>query len=92
MNERKIKKGNTMVNIISEKSKYYPLKQYLKNVQLTLSFDEIEKIIGEKLPQSAYQYREWWQDEGHYYSYAWIDAGWSLKSVDFGHSVTFEKI
>ena len=80
------------MNQISEGTKYYPLKKHLSQATITLSFDEIEKILDDKLPESAYQYREWWQDKGHSHSYAWLEAGWSFKSVDFGNTVTFEKI
>jgi len=28
----------------------------------SIKFDEIEEIIGQKLPNSAYQYDEWWSN------------------------------
>ena len=48
--------------------KYAPLQTYLKKLPaskqcVTLSFVEIEKIIGAKLPKSAFTYREWWANQ-----------------------------
>lgn len=45
--------------------KYAALQDYLKAItstreHVTLSFDEIEKIIGAALSRSAFTYREWW--------------------------------
>ena len=40
-----------------------PLNDYLdgfRNDEITLSFEQIEKIIQDKLPVSAFKYRAWW--------------------------------
>ena len=44
-----------------------------------MSFAEIEKIIGETLPESAHEDAAWWTNEvletsGH--GMAWVRAGW----------------
>jgi hypothetical protein len=45
--------------------KYAPLEHYLRDLpvtrkEATLSFEQIERILNDKLPPSAYQYQAWW--------------------------------
>lgn len=75
-------------------SKYDTLEQYLKNSQKhieILSYDEIEKILGLKLPPSAYNHRPWWANGGHSQANSWINAGWQVSSVSLGKSIAFRK-
>jgi len=71
-------------------SKYGPLEIFLGNKRgsaqrVTLSFQEIEKIIGGTLPKSAHQYREWWSNQKDYknrpQAKAWLAAGYKVESV-----------
>jgi hypothetical protein len=60
--------------------KYVGLKRYLQNSAasiITLSFKDIEKIIGNALPKSAYVHAEaWWSNNyDHSQAIAWMDAG-----------------
>lgn len=74
--------------------KYAPLFHYLNSrgeKQITLSFVEIERILSAKLPSSAYMYREWWANNGHYYSRSWHDAGYKVDKVFLGEKVIFIK-
>src|SRR6185437_2184685 len=49
-----------------------------------LSFEEIEKILGEKLPSSAYQYDAWWSNSSsHPLMREILEAGWRREKVDF---------
>jgi len=72
--------------------KYTPLAVYLQEIPLgqgrvALSFAEVEKIIGNELPPSAYKYRAWWANERigtHVWAHAWLKAGWRVDSVDLG--------
>ncbi|MCX8170540.1 MAG: hypothetical protein N3E47_01015 [Candidatus Bathyarchaeota archaeon] len=51
--------------------------------ELTLSFREIEEIIGDKLPDSAYKHKGWWSNvRGRLPSEAWLTVGWMIKEVD----------
>ena len=48
--------------------KYEPLELYLKNLpasqdELALSFEEVENIIRQPLPPSAYKHRPWWANQ-----------------------------
>lgn len=71
--------------------KYDPLHVYLEGLpagtrEKTLSFAQIEAIIGASLPASAHRYREWWANErspgGHVQARAWLEAGWAVDTVN----------
>lgn len=77
--------------------KYIGLTNFLKNRALSsiiMSFDEIEKQIGDKLPESAYKYRAFWSNTyTHSVAFGWLQAGYKTISIDFKkQQVTFEKI
>lgn len=61
--------------------------------EVTLSFSEVEGIIGGKLPESSYSRRSWWSNvRGRSPSEAWLTVGWRVKEVDLeGGRVTFVK-
>jgi hypothetical protein len=71
--------------------KYAPLEQYLLELpseqrEVTLGFAEIERILDAKLPSSAYEYRQWWENEkegNHVNTRAWANASWNVENVDF---------
>lgn len=69
--------------------KYEPLKEYLSGLlkdktDVTLRFAEIEKIIGAKLPKSAFEYQAWWGNQSYgVQAPAWTDAGFVVDAVDF---------
>lgn len=78
-------------------SKYEPLPQFLASAGGTahrMTFAEIERILGFKLPKSAYEHVAWWSNNptGHSHSRAWIKFGWRTESVDLaGRKVTFTR-
>jgi hypothetical protein len=56
--------------------------QPLEKNTLTLSFHEIERILGKELPRSAYEYRAWWSnDPTKPQSAAWLEEGWRTTSL-----------
>jgi hypothetical protein len=72
-------------------SKYDPLSDFLLQIPLnisekTLSFREIEKILGFTLPNSAYHHRPWWSNPSsaydHPYAQAWLAVSWEVGRVD----------
>jgi hypothetical protein len=85
------------------KSKYEPLEIYLAGLspsmtEISLSFREIEDIIGASLPNSAHVYREWWANQADLstrpQAKAWIDAGFEVEAVQQhqdGGSVIFRR-
>lgn len=71
--------------------KYAPLENYLCDLpatqkEIALSFEQIERIINDKLPPSAYEYSAWWAYEKSPHQpekVAIMNAGWKVESVDF---------
>jgi hypothetical protein len=78
-------------------SKYEALPQFLQLLDATrrrMAFDEVERILGFKLPKSAYQYEAWWSNNetGHSHARAWLAVGWRTEEVDVaGRKVTFAR-
>lgn len=68
-------------------NKYGPLFKYLSKQESTkvmLSLSEIETIINDQLPASAYSYPQWWSNsrtKAHPYCKAWIDAGYHTVGI-----------
>jgi hypothetical protein len=80
-------------------SKYEPLKAFLRRQagpEVPLSFNEIEQLVGFRLPRSARRYHPWWANENngaHVQARAWLDAGWKTGRVDVpGERVVFTRI
>lgn len=75
-------------------AKYEPLLNYLSEVrrnknEITLSFQEVEKIIAGHLPRLAFEYREWWSNQADVsnrpQAAAWTKAGFRV--VAFSQNV-----
>ncbi len=53
--------------------------------ELSMTFREIEEIIGVRLPRSAFEYREWWSNQtdvsNRPQAKAWTRAGFRLSEV-----------
>jgi len=71
--------------------KYDALYHFLEGIQpdvreRTLTFDEVERILGFKLPRSAYVYRQWWANptspQQHPHAQSWLAAGWMVDTLD----------
>ena len=64
-------------------SKYEPLADYLRTLPrdtCSLTFLDIERIIGCALPASAREYRSWWgNDRTHTQARAWMLAGFGAE-------------
>jgi CBS domain-containing protein len=83
-----------------DESRYAPLalwlqQQSLRQEKLTLTFTQIEEIIGEALPTSARQHRSWWANDsvGHVQSRQWLDVGWRVANIAMTEEkVTFARI
>src|SRR4051812_49396443 len=78
-------------------SKYEPLSHFLGSLARPahrMSFGEIERILGFKLPKSAYEHQAWWSNNGagHSHARAWLESGWRTESVDLNsRKVTFQR-
>lgn len=80
-------------------SKYINLASHLGGLQAnkwTVSFAEIEGILGFPLPKSAYEYPAWWANqtgEGHSHCGSWMRMGWRTENLNLSkREVTFIKI
>ena len=67
--------------------KYQPLTEFLRRQSgavVRMSFDEIERVIGAKLPPSATHHRAWWSNnaQNNVMTKAWKDAGFESEDVD----------
>ncbi|MGB6406672.1 MAG: GNAT family N-acetyltransferase [Planococcus donghaensis] len=77
--------------------KYIPLANYFsmaKEPLLTLHLSEVEKIIGQNLPNSAYLNQSWWEKTKapSKYFHAWIDHGYRVKEFKPNRFVSFERM
>jgi len=68
-------------------SKYDALGTYLKQQRrdlVPMTFSEIEKITGAKLPASAHKHRPWWSNnpDNSVMTKVWLEAGFSSEQVD----------
>ncbi|MGE3144026.1 MAG: hypothetical protein AB7K35_00395 [Pseudorhodoplanes sp.] len=66
--------------------KYAPLGDFLRRQTVSrvpMTFAEIEKIVGTKLPRSQ-QYPAWWSNNpwNNVMTQVWLDAGFETESVD----------
>lgn len=79
-------------------SKYWALRDYLRrqsDPRLELSFREIEKIIGNPLPPSAYAPR-WWTKgkslrDNPLWQEAWLSAGYNAMLIQGSDRVEFRR-
>ena len=82
---------------MTRKGKYEPLRDYLDTKDdgrnsIRLTFEQIERIIGERLPRSAYVYSSWWgnritADYSPPHATAWHEAGWMVADHSLAHRV-----
>lgn len=76
--------------------KYSPLQNFLSKVSgltLKMIFKEIESVLGDSLPKSAYKYSAWWVngEKAHKHSLSWVDAGWKVELVELGEYVIIKR-
>jgi hypothetical protein len=78
-------------------SKYEPLTQFLRqqsDAEILMTFDQIERVVGEKLPKSAHDHRAWWSNNpsNSVMTKAWLAAGFRSEQVDMeGQKLVFRR-
>ncbi len=78
-------------------SKYKPLEIHLRDSgrdTAPMTFGEIERIIGAKLPPSAFRHRPWWSNNpsNSVITDAWLRAGYKTEKVDMeGRKLVFRR-
>lgn len=78
---------NTTRKFITPKWRYYALKLYLQKItadKVTLTFAQIEKIVGFKLPLSSKKYPSWWSHKSSQNAIcdAWTSEGFVKQQLD----------
>lgn len=81
-------------------AKYDPLLEHLRRLsrddEHTVTFGQIERILGFGLPKSARTHQAWWANEKdgrHVQANAWLDARWHTKDLDLeAGRVTFRPV
>ena len=58
----------------------------LRSREWSVSFTEVEAVLGFQLPLSARMHRPWWANQsrgnGHSHALAWTTAGWETAQVE----------
>jgi hypothetical protein len=77
--------------------KYLALQRYLEastELEVTLTFAEVEAIIGTPLPKSAWERPQWWVNRPQQgQARAWLTAGWRTRPVNrWMRTVTFVRM
>jgi len=77
----------------------YLAKQFSKELasRISLTFQQVEEILGFPLPRSAYAQEEWWSNSQLYpQAHSWLDIGWEVSKanleervVTFRHQLRF---
>ena len=77
--------------------KYIPLAEFFLNStqsEMTLTYEALENIMGQGLPNAAYLNLSWWKKTKppltHYLS--WLNAGYNVVDVKLGRFVTFSRL
>jgi len=79
-------------------TKYAPLGAFLRQQSLDevpMTFDDIERIIRAKLPESSHRYRAWWSNNAgnSVMTQVWLDAGFKSEQVDIeGRKLVFRRV
>lgn len=80
--------------------KYDPVREYLftsGKATVSMSFDELGRLVSGGLPRSAYTYAAWWANEKspkmHVQKHAWMAAGYVVDAYDLRtQRVRFRKV
>jgi hypothetical protein len=79
-------------------SKYSALGDYLRRQRgnhVLMTFAEVEKVTGTKLPPSARKHRPWWSNnaKNSVMTKVWLDAGFESEQVDLsGRKLVFRRV
>lgn len=81
---------------VGVKGKYRFLADFLHNHggdSITMTFKQIEELIGQSLPSSAYNHRAYWSNtDTHSISKVWMQAGYMTTYVNLlSRKVVFER-
>jgi hypothetical protein len=78
--------------------KYAPLERFLAEQsvsELTMTFEEVERVLEAQLQPSAYKHRPWWSnnEKNSSMTRAWRNAGFKSAAVDLvNRRLTFQRV
>ena len=78
--------------------KYQPLGDYLRQQGaelVAMTFEDIERIVGSKLPGKSQLHRPWWSNNpnNNVMTKVWLDAGYRTEQVDMaGRRLVFRRV
>lgn len=78
--------------------KYEPLKHFLRSQsgrEVPVTFADIERITGTKLPPKAQHHRAWWSNNAsnNVMTRVWLEAGFESAQVDMaGRKLVFRRV
>jgi hypothetical protein len=79
-------------------SKYSKLGEYLRSQrtkEIPMTFTEIERVVGTKLPPNSPQYPAWWSNNpsNNVMTKVWLSAGFRTEQVDTkARKVVFRRV
>lgn len=79
-------------------SKYALLGRYLRDQageKVPMTFSQIERVLGARLPASALRHRAWWSNnpENNVATREWLNAGYETAQVDIeGKRLVFQRV
>ena len=82
---------------MKEGSKYQPLQDYLRGSnqqKVILTLPEIEEIMNDTLPKSAWTNKAWWSNRGKgaLQALAWMEVGYRVEDIDLEQeTITFSE-
>jgi hypothetical protein len=72
-----------------------PFLRSQRNKEVPMTFAEIERVIGSKLPPNSPQYPAWWSNNptNNVMTKVWLAAGFRTEQVDIkGRKVVFRRV
>jgi hypothetical protein len=80
---------------VIRREQYQRLERHLQAVgrlRVEMTFAEVTQVIGERLPDSAYQHPAWWGSDPKHTQAVWLDAGYTASPNLTAQKVTFTKV
>jgi len=96
--EKLVKVLGDQTRLSESDSKYSPLREYLAEKRdagettLELPLDEIQGIIGNELPNSAYEYDAFWRDRTRGVGASIVQAGWQIGTLERDENNKIKKV
>jgi hypothetical protein len=84
-----------MMLAVIRREQYQRLERHLQAVgslRVEMTFAEVAQVIGERLPDSAYEHPAWWGSDRKHTQSVWLDAGYAASPNLTAQKVAFTKV